>query len=81
MLRVAVRSQGALGLNDTSNVALPPPGIGETGCRVTVKSAAWGPLTATLGVPVRSSGRFPAFLMVNVRVTVPLPTAALPKSV
>ena len=69
------------GSNVTWKVVLPPAVTGEEGCAVTLKSAAWVPLRATFGSPVRLKSEEPVFLMVKVRVTLPESMSALPKSV
>src|SRR5688500_14252551 len=81
MLTVAVRNPDALGANTMVKVVVPfVAPTGDDGCAVTVKSAAFAPLMATLGVPVRFRSAAPVFSIVKVRVTLP-PIAAGPKSV
>jgi hypothetical protein len=81
MLNVAVRGPVKLGSKVTWNVLALFTATGEAGWAFTVKSTALGPLTATLGTPLNTSGAVPRFVMVKLRTTVPLLTAALPKSV
>ena len=62
MLREARRVPMPLGVKATWKLAVPVKfATGEGGSRVTVKSAACGPPTATLGVPVRFSRAGPVF--------------------
>ena len=60
---------------------LPAAATEAAGSAVTVKSAAFVPLTATSGVPERVRAPEPVFWIVKVRITVPPATSALPKSV
>jgi hypothetical protein len=77
-LRLALRKPLALGLNCTWKVLFPPAATEEAGWTVTVKSAACVPETVT---ELTLKGPVPVFWMVKVRVTVPLVTSTLPKSV
>ena len=78
---MADRVPEPLGSKVTWKVVLPLAVTGEVGNAVTVKSAAWVPLTATKGVPDRVRLTVPLLAIVKVRTTVPPVTWALPKSV
>ena len=81
MVSLAVRVPEALGSKVTWKVVVPLAVTGEVGNAVTVKSAAWVPLTVTKGVPDRVRLPVPLLAIVKVRTTVPPITRALPKSV
>ena len=81
MVIVAVRVPAALGSKVTVKVVLPAAATEAAGCAVTVKSAAFVPLTATSGVPERVRAPVPVFWIVKVRATVPPVSFAPPKSV
>src|SRR5574341_1088120 len=81
MLIVAVRTLATLGSKVTTKVVALLAATGEAGCVVTLKSAAFAPLTVTLGEPVRFRSTEPRFAMVKVRDTMPPVTAVEPKSV
>src|SRR5262245_36394841 len=77
---VALRTPAAAGKNRIVNVEFAPGASGDVGWAVTVKSPAFGPATATFGVPLRLTGSVPTFATVNVRSTPLPPTTVWPKS-
>ena len=81
MLRAAERRPDALGLKMTVKVVEPAGATGLEGWRLTVKSAAFVPETATMGDPDNVRLASPVLRIVIVCETVPPATGALPKSV
>ncbi|OPZ46782.1 MAG: hypothetical protein BWY95_01663 [Bacteroidetes bacterium ADurb.BinA104] len=78
---VAVFNPIVDGSKVTVKVVLLPAATGETGCTVTLKSAALTPVMPILGLPVNIKSAYPLFSIVKVRTTVPVAISMPPKSV
>ena len=81
MVTVAECKLGNVGSKTRLKLVLAPTTTLLAGSRLTLKAPAPSPLSSTNGLPVRLSGPEPALLMLKLRVTWPLTTVMLPKSV
>ena len=75
ILTLAVLIPDAEGSKVMTNVEMPlVAATGETGCVVTVKSAAFVPLSTAFGVPESVNAASPVFSIEKVLTTVPVGT-------